>query len=260
MNQSYFVINSDDRDKVNYPDPSDYKVVGNDQSFSAENVGSLEATEFSMYYDVPNINLRNNVMLVDDGGSSYPLTVKEGFYTHATLATALQVELILALGAGQSVVFDPVKQRYTMTTTVPIKYVKYPLQVRDLTDVMGFNKNKPLSLVNVSGSSDLVYTRNIYVKSNSIHRSKTIQDQSTTSILTDLLMTVPIYESGSLVSEPQQIAYQVSWPKKIYVNSQDRISSFDLQLLDDQGEHLYNPNVGLNTWKYHINIIATKGV
>lgn len=257
-NQAYFIINSDDRDKSTYPNPANYRVVGRDQSFNVTDIAQLEGTEFTMYYDIPNINERNNTMVVDDGATSYPLTIYEGFYDEIDLATVLQIELIAALGAGQTVVWDTVTKRFTMTTTVPVKVTETGLQLRDLGDMMGFAKDQALTLTNTGGSTDIAYTRNIYVKSNTLHRSKRVQDQATTSITTDLIMTVPVYQPGSVVELPQQIAYQASWPKRIFYNSSDTITSFDLQLLDDQGEYLYNPDTGLNSWKYHMSILATR--
>jgi hypothetical protein len=256
MSQGFIIVKSDNRDKSTYKDPANYRVVG-DFSLNVADVSTLEATEFSMYYNIPNVNSRNNVFLVDDGSASYPATVAEGYYTGASLAAALQVQLAPFL-AALSITYNTVKQRFSIVTSTPFTIRQYPLQTRDLAGVMGFQKDLPLATSFTSGVADLVYTRNIYVKSNTLHRTKLTQDSSTQSSLTDILMTVPVYQPGADVSLPQQISFSAYWPKKISVNPSDRITSFDIQLYDDLGEYLYNPDGSTDSWSFTLVIIASK--
>lgn len=258
MSQAYFVINSNDRNKALYSNPADYRVVSTNYNFSAKDIAGLAGTEFSMKFDIPNINARNGKMIIDDGVSSYPIVIDDGFYDEAALAGLVQTQLIVALGAGQFCNWNSLKQRFVILTNVPIKITDLTGLSRDLADVMGFIKEGDLNITNTGGSSDLVYTRNIYLKSNTLHKNKTLQDQSTSPILTDLLMAIPVYQPGADTSKPQIISYQVTEPKRIHYNKGDSITSFDMQLLDDQGEPLYNPDTGDNSWYYHASILAYK--
>lgn len=258
MSQAYLIVNSNDRNKDLYPDPANYKVIGDRFSFAGREISFIKATEFSMNYDIPNICNRNNVMVVDDGATSYPLSVPQGYYDEAALASILQTQLIGAIGGGQSVLWSTVQQRFSIQTTIPIKFTQYPLQKKDLSDVMGFAKNGPLLTSNVSGSSDLVYTRNMYLKSNDLHKYKNINDQSTSQNLIDILMTIPVYQPGADLTKPQTISYEASWPKNISYDNANSITAFDMQLLDDQGETLYNPDGVSNSWNYHLTIVAIR--
>ena len=258
MSQAYFVINSNDRNKSLYSNPADYRVVQPNYNFSATDISGVAGLMFSMKFDIPNINARNGRMIIDDGATSYPIVIDDGFYDEVSLAGLVQIQLIAALGAGQLCNWNSLKQRFVILTTVPIKITDVTGLSRDLADVMGFIKEGALNVTNTGGSSDLVYTRNIYLKSNTLHKNKSCQDQSTSPILTDLLMTIPVYQPGADISKPQIIAYQVTEPKRIHCNKDDSITSFDMQLLDDQGEPLYNPDTGLNSWYYHASILAYK--
>lgn len=254
--QSYFVVRSSDRNKDQNPQPNDIYFDGQSVGFTNTNIRTIEAESVNMFYDVPNINPRNNVMVLDTGFQSYPITIETGYYNYPALAFAIQTALNgLGLGAF-SFVWDVPKQRYDMVSPIPVFITKYPLQRRDLAQVVGFSYNQAPSISVVGGSADLAYTRDIYVISDSLHRHKRNDDQTTSPFFSNILFVVPVYENGPVGRAnqvdgtpqdyyvvPRNIYYIPSWMKQIAYNPQEQLSSLRVYLLDDQGEPLYmRPN------------------
>ena len=253
--QAYLIIKSEDRNKKLYPSPSNFAINATENQFVNTRVISFEPESFEMWYNVPNINSRNNSFVLDDGSTSYPITVQEGYYNYVQLAAEIQIQIDLALGAGTTFEWDVNAARFTISGPTPLKFTKYEPQSRDLANVCGFAYDQPLSNAIVGGSADLEYTRNIYVVSRSLHRSKRAQDQSSNGFLSDILFVVPvngyslnprranpIEPAGySDLYQPKSIYFQPQVGKRIKFNPDESISNIDVQLLDDQNESLYNP-------------------
>lgn len=268
--QGYLVLRSEDRDKTTDESPSNIYFTEKQNYFSNSGVNSLEGESFQMFYDVPNINERNNVLVVDDGGTSYPVIVPEGGYTYISLAGRLAIELN-ALGLGLwAVVWNLINQRFEITAPVPVKFTKYPLQKRDMGAIVGLEYETPLQLNFFGGSADLSYTRDIYIVCDSLHRHKREDDQFTNPRFNNVLMVVPVYGNEEIVRangadgtqkgtflNPRSIYYQPSWPKKINFNPMEAISNIRIQLFDDQGELLYNP-YGKESYRYRMTLSFTK--
>ena len=87
--QSYLVLRSEDRDKEQDPSPSEIFFTSQISYFSNTGISSLEGESFNMFFDIPNINERNNVLVIDDGGTSYPVTLPEAPYNYDQLGPAL---------------------------------------------------------------------------------------------------------------------------------------------------------------------------
>ena len=228
--------------------------------FSNSSVRSIEGESFEAFYDIPNINERNNVLLLDDGATSYPVTVAEGTYDYNDLATALEASLNL-LGIGVFTVdWDTVnKNKFTIGCPVALKVTNYEIQRRDLGELMGFTKDLPLSLTLLGSCPDLTYTRNIYVTSDSLHNRKRIDDQTSTPLLNNLMMVVPVHWNEYYnVAElsPRNIYHQPNIPKKINFDDTTTISNVDIRLFDDQGEIMYVPKDSPHClrWRLTLNI------
>lgn len=259
MQSGYLVIRSQDRNLSISKSPANVFINSNISYLSNANVRSLEGESFEAFYDVPNINIRNNTLLLDDGATSYPATVPEGNYNYNELATALEASLNL-LGIGAFTVdWDSVnKNKFTLVSPVLVTIKQNPVQKRDLGDVMGFIKEVN-SLTHLGSCPDLTYTRNIYVTSSELHNRKRIDDQASSNLLNDMLMIVPIhwnefYNINEL--SPRNIYHQPNVPKRVNFDSSTTISNIDVVLYDDQGEILYVPDNALNClrWRLTINI------
>lgn len=267
MSSSYLILRSKDRSDTNSPNPNSVIITPSTSYFSQSSINSFVPESFQMLYDIPNINARNNVMVLDDGTTSYPITVAESFYDFNTLAAAILVQLnLLGLGAF-AFTWNTATYRFNMTSPVPIRFTKYPPQIKDLTAMVGFQHDTALSTSYIGGYADLCYTRDIYICSTALHRSKKVIDQCSDTRINDVLMIVTIYDSeefkrsNALVAtydyllNPRNVFHEPHNPKLIHYNINDSIPSIDIRLLDDQGEILYNPyGVVGNDWRLSLLI------
>src|SRR5579862_6728376 len=96
----FLIIRSQNRNVINYPDPGSFTITEAETNFRESNIKKFKATSVQFFYDIPNINARNNGMVITTATTSYPVTVPETFYDYNALATALAVQLnTLGLGA-----------------------------------------------------------------------------------------------------------------------------------------------------------------
>ena len=268
--KSYLVLRSDDRDKDQDPSPSEIYFTSQISYFSNTGISEVEGESFNMFYDIPNINERNNVLVLEVGASSFPVTVPEGSYNHISLGTALAVQLnTLGLGAF-ACAWVPITQKFELTCPVLASVAVYPPLKRDLAKVMGFTYGLAPSLTIDGNSADLSYTRDIYVVSDTMHRNKRNDDQASSNLLNNILMIVPVY--GSTIVDrsnsgvgtgkeyylnPRNIFYQPHVTKKIAFNRDEAVSNINIRLYDDQGEQLYNPH-GKDSYRYRISMLLRK--
>jgi len=251
MSNSDLIIRSANRNTLIYPDPGQFTITQSQTSFSESGIRRLGCESVQFFYNIPNINARNNVMVITTSSMSYLVTVPESFYDYNTLATALAVQLnTLGLGAF-TVTWSTTLYRFVITAPVPINMFSYPGQRRDLSAVMGFSYNLPLATTITGQMADLTYTRNLYITSNALNRHKTMGDQAS-NFFNNILFVVPVYNSSefqrsnSLTAEygylldPHNIFYQPHNMKTINWNG-DTIGDIDVAVYDDQEQILYNP-------------------
>ena len=250
--QSYFVLRSSDRNKSQNPLPNEIYFDGQAVGFTNSGIRTIEGESVNMFYDIPNINPRNNIIVIDNGVQSFPVEIPTGHYNYFSLAGSLSI-VLNTLGLGLfSVSWDVPNNRFSIVAPIPIKITKYPLQRRDLGAVMGFVYDQPLSLTVNGVASDLAYTRDIYIISDTMHRHKRNDDQSTSPFFSNILFVVPVYGNEQIrrinpadpngtdyFITPRNIYYDPSWTKQIAFNPQEQLSFASITLLDDQGEKLY---------------------
>jgi len=265
---SFLVLRSRDRGLANSPNANDVRITPSNSYFSLTNIKTFVPHSFQMLYDIPNINQRNNVMVIDNGVMSFPITIIESYYDFTTLAAAIQTELnTLGLGAF-TFTWNTVSYKFMMTSAVPVKFTRYPPQKRDLTAVVGMPYDTGLQTTYTGGYADLCYTRDIYVTSTSLNRNRKVIDQCSDPAINNLLMVVPVYPYEEFqrnnaattgvvqyLLNPRNISYQERIAKIINYNINDSIPSVDITLIDDQGEILYNPyGINGNDWRLSVLI------
>ena len=261
MQQSaYIIVRSRDRNIGQSPSPANIYINSSISYFSNTEIKSVEGESFECFYDVPNINIRNNVLLLDDGATSYPVTISEGVYNYLELAAALTIQLnTLGLGVFAVDYGVTVKNAFTMASPVPVSIVDFPEQKRDLGDMMGFVKDQTASSF-LGSSPDLAYTRNIYVSSGALNNRKRIDDQASSPLYDNLMLVVPVYENSYVdvdQLQPRNIYYQPHNPKKINFDNAQAISNLDVTLYDDEGEILYVPS-GSNCLNWRLNMSISR--
>jgi hypothetical protein len=267
MKQSYIVIRSENRNKSIFPEPNDFRITEGTTFFGESGIKYIQGESCQFFYNIPNINGYNNVMLINTATMSYPVTVAQGFYDYTGLATALQAALI-ALGIGAwTVTWNTTTYRYVITGPVPFNFLPYPPLRRDLSAVMGFAYNGNLTAGPVSSQgADLAYTRNIYITSNNLNRHKKCQDQSSSNF-NNLLFVIPVYPSeefirsnsvntnNSYLLDPRNIFYEPHNMKAI-TWAGENIGDIDIQVYDDQEQLLFNPWGNQFSWSFRISLLA----
>ena len=247
----FLVIRSKNRNVQIFPDPANFTLTQSQTSFAEAEIRKFKCTSVEFFYDIPNINARNNVMIITTAGMSYLVTVPETFYDYNALAAALAVQLN-TLGLGLfTVVWNTTIYRFQITSPVSINMVPFPGQLRDLSAVMGFAYNLPRSTAITGQMADLAYTRNLYITSNALNRHKKMNDQAS-NFFNNILFIVPVYpseefkrdnasvhDSGYLL-DPRNISIEYFHPKQLHWNK-DTVGDIDIQVYDDQEELLYNP-------------------
>lgn len=268
MSQAYLVIKSEDRDKNLYPQPNDFAITSTTTFFGETGIKTLQGESVEFFYNIPNINARNNTLVITTSTMSYPVTVPESFYDYTALATALTTQLN-TLGLGVFLVtWNTTTYRFNVSSPVPINFFQYPALRRDLAAVMGFAYDQPRSISIVSQGADLAYTRNIFIVSNTLNRNKRSSDQNSSQV-TDILFVVPVYASSSFersnavvannpyMLNPLNIFYQPFNMKSIRWD-QESIGDITIRLYDDQDELLYNPYGDQFSWSFRFTMIANK--
>lgn len=268
MTDAYIIIRSEDRNKTLYPNPSSFSITDGITFFGESGIKYIQGESVQFFYNIPNINPRNNVILINTATMSYPVTVPQSFYDYNDLAIALAIQLnLLGLGAF-TVTWNTTVYRFVITSPVPINILAYPPLVRDLGAVMGFAYDQALSTTITSQGADLTYTRNIYIVSNTINRNKKSNDQ-TSGQVNNILFTIPVYSNGifersnadvtkyDFLLNPVDIFYQPHNMKKICWNG-DAIGDIMLEVYDDQDQLLYNPWGSQFSWSFRMSLITSK--
>ncbi len=247
----FLVIRAQNRNVQIFPDPANFRLTQSQTSFSEGSIRKFKCTSVQFFYNIPNINARNNTMVITTATQSFLVTVPETFYDYIALAAALAVQLN-TLGLGLfTVVWNTTIYRFVITSPVPINMVPFPGQRRDLSAVMGFAYNLPRSMIITAQMADLAYTRNLYITSSALNRHKKMNDQAS-NFFNNILFIVPVYPSeefkrdnavvdiyGYLLN-PRNIYIEYFHPKQLNWNG-DTIGDVDIQIYDDQEELLYNP-------------------
>jgi hypothetical protein len=268
MSSSYLVIRSEDRNKSFFPNPNDFRITSAQTFFGETGIYNVRPESVSFFYNIPNINATNNVILVDNGVMSFPVTVPESFYDYTDLATALAIALnALAIGVF-TVTWNTTTYRYVITSTVPVTINQYPPLRRDLGAVMGFAYGLPLSTTITGQAADLAYTRNIYITSNTLNRHKSASDQ-TSSQQQNILCVIPVYPSEEFIRSnalnakndyllnPRSIYYEPHNMKVIKWNT-EAMGDIDIRVYDDYDQLLYNGWGSQFSWSFRISLITNK--
>ena len=133
-----------------------------------------------------NINDYNNVAIIDDGSTSYPVQIDNGLYTESSLAIEVQSKLNL-LGIGVwSVVYDVLNNTFSISAPVPVIFKTNVLngRYRDYIDMMGFKKEQPLASSFVSEYYvNINYTDVLYFTSRELCRAYDKREFSTNGAL-----------------------------------------------------------------------------
>jgi hypothetical protein len=239
-------------------------------------------TEVRFPYCIPNVNETNSSMWVKISANAWAeITLFEGFYTGAELATAIETQIqSLPGGAGISVTFDSGTGRFSFFDPAPapgltlalspvdLTVPKLPIVInsqRSLLDLLGMppihftaSANLVSGLIQ-GGIADLKYTDYIDIVSSSLTNNQKVKDTSTqnliprNAIITRLFIEDETSQnrladiSGGTPSLipgtfPFTIYRQYKNPKMMrWNNTVGAVGQIDISLFDMYGNRLYVP-------------------
>jgi hypothetical protein len=260
-------------------------VISRNQNLTQGAFTRIGLTEIRFPYTIPNVNDTNNAMWVNIAGTGWNvITVLEGFYTGAELASAIEAEIIaLPGGTGITVTYDangrfsfaeasPPPGQTLSLSPVDLTTAQTPITInskRSLLDLIGmppvnFTATADLTTTILYGAvADLKYTDYIDIVSFQLTNNQRVKDVSTqnliprNAIITRLFIedetsqnrladspTIPAVVPGTF---PFTIYRQYKNPKMMRWNSVGAVGQIDISLFDMYGNRLYVPTIPLGT-------------
>jgi len=239
----YLYLDSDDRNNKPNPDTSDVTFPVKFKGNVINRIG-LSSYDFAVAFD--NINERNRTMYIDDGTTTYPVTLEIQIYNIDELRVEAKIVLdALGLGAWTITVRDG---KFIVLAPVPIKFLTNPVNNsgRDWADMMGMEKETELKLSHLGGIADIVYTNKLYIIADEIHQYKSFSDESSSRRINNALGVVYLNENKNLGNEkvllspdavyPHRATRQIQDMKWIKHRTRDDVGVVRILLLDDRGE------------------------
>jgi hypothetical protein len=221
------------------------RFIGDSPSQLASGICRIGLASAGVWYNIPNVNPRNNTITFYSSFSSstHTVTVPEGFYTTPTaLITAIRDALNTATGSS-GLTFS-----FTTITGFPSSFnllsaggnyyfdltctgVKYGYQLWNLP------VDQVASNTKVVGSISGFYTRFIDMTSVSIvqyAKIKTVSSAQTPNLVVRIFVDDPTYQHFVSVTNIPEVSYSFMSTEPIY--------SLQFQLLDQFGQTLYVPS------------------
>jgi len=244
---SYFILDSNN--KTSGTNPQAVYTLNTD----LRNVSSIGLSAFNIVDNIKNVNeLNESTFYIDDGSTSYPVTIIQGWYNYIDLAAAIQDGLNATQIVGTPFVctYDTTTHKFTITCSFAFTLKKL-IGDRTILDMIGIKADFPLSLtVSSSQIVDINYTNKIFICSSSLHEKKSISD-STNIRLTNILGIVYLIKDSiqqfdkSDVNSPKSIypkiiSERIENIKFINLINSGSIKSVDINLYDDSGKIMPN--------------------
>lgn len=243
MQNGYIYISSNDienADKSNY----NFSSIGN-----VTNISNVGLSSFDFVYAIDNINANNKTSFIEvtdptppNNKTSYPVTLTEGNYNGADLATEIQTKLN-ALGAIG--VFSVVYNNGIFTITNPtakFSFISGSNRNKNWSGMIGFSNNLINENTFISQGGSLVYTNCIYIISSKMHQGNKVQDAASGAGIYSAVVGV-IYVNENRYTDdikPRNITNRIEQIKWLQIKEYQYISDVDIRLVDDSGRSLPN--------------------
>jgi hypothetical protein len=252
---SYLYFDSDDRENKELADVSNVTFRTN---FRANDAKYLSLSSYDFVYAINNINENNRTAFIDTSIQTFQITLDTGNYNFTTLATQIQIQLVLAI-VGTTCTFS--NGVYTITSPVPIRFITNPANPtgRDWGDMIGMTKDGVRSLTLIGGIPDISYTNKLYIICDTANRFKDKADESSCNRINNCLGVVYVNPDLFMESPPDTIIqhhatrqiFNLKWIKH---RAQEDIGTVGIYLLDDRGQRL--PSDQLNKLHWSIEVIV----
>lgn len=273
----YLLLNS--RDRNPNEDVVNFRLTGQSY-FASGDIDSMAVDSVSFQYAIPNVNIRNNQIIIKVGLSEYTATMPEAFYNIEEFRLALEVTLNSTAStavftvdyddAGGTIT-DPqrLNKRFKIVSTELFYFVKTNLS-NDLAKMAGYTYDEVYELEKIGGYNDIQYTSFIDIISDSLHQYAYINDEDsgakTTNILVRVIPDVDKLrftsngedDDGGILTRPVNIHFEIINKKWITYLPTRNLAQIDLRLQDEYGDELYNPDKGKQTFNYLITMLTSR--
>lgn len=233
------ILNLSSDDKQPNEDNRDVTFDLNINDYSVSGVG---LSSYDIVYGLENINNNNNVAILDDGSTSYPVTLTNGYYNYAELATEIQTQLnTLGLGAFVVTVDNNI---YSIACPVPVRFnVNESTQYfYDWASMLDLPKDNILRSTIFGGVADIVYTNKLIIICDELHNSKTIGDYTSNKNNGNILGVIYLNENLSMsetnidnLIKPHHASHEYSNIKWINKRINMNIYKLRIRILDGRG-------------------------
>jgi len=266
----------DSRDRYNIKDdvyeqlletsPNSF-LINPQRTLGAGLIKRIAVTEFSFPWSTPNVNERNNTLIITDipSGTEYYITVQEGFYTPSELADEIKAQMTIGWKNVNTGVADPTynapwdcytspkTNRFTITSSLAgtLWKVKPASGLSGLMNITGYIANKDATDTFISGGiPSMSYTSYIDVCSKALTKYQNLKDTLTQLNYSDIICRIylgnningPTTDTTYFGSRPcLNLSNQIVNPKYILWNENEMLTTIDIQLYDERGELLYIP-------------------
>jgi hypothetical protein len=216
-------------------------------------ISSVGLTDYEFVTQFNNINSSNFTAYLDDGAMSYPVTIAVGTYTGATLAAAVQVAVNTAIAPATTVITF-IANKFTMVSSVPLKWLANPQRDRDFAVMMGLVLDS-LTLSMAGGLANLVYTDKLFITSRALTNRANISDFSSSQQVTGILGVAYLYTEQP-TTEPVRTIRDITQIKYISTDPTNTIGVIDIVILDGRG--LAIPDDQKNNFSYNITVAVAR--
>ena len=288
---AYLLVDSFDRHQSGeYNDPTlpvadqpiNNFVISKRQPFLTGYFNRLALTEVRFPYMIPNINARNNkIVVIDSASNDVELTIPEGFYTPDELATELDNQLTTGV-AGQTwvVTYEEEEGLFQIVsnanfTLIPHDYGNANRTRKGLFYMMNGILSAPGTTYVTAPGPSLQYTAYVDVCSRALTQFQQVKDNSSREnqaqcVVTRLFLfnysNQNLGDGGTSAKlswpgcRPQIVYRDFANPKQSAWQPGQFIDAIDITLYDDAGDLLYYPATSINTTTndFQLNFLASE--
>jgi hypothetical protein len=238
---SYLYLSSEDlppsTDKTNC-------IVRPDRGFGqfGQNFNRMSVAEANILFNTPNVNPRNDLLVLVTASNSYPLTLIDGYYSTGSSVIAMILSLLNSSGSG--ITFTDTVGTTPNTYVITGSAAFYFNSTASTAITNGFpmfnvDQSQVLQTAHTIGPMNLFYTT--YIDVCSIETSRWLKMQPGTSgPKSPVLVRIFLQTSWGLTY------YKVPYYSAFSWNSDNPLSYLDIAMYDEFGLPLYVPSNGNN--------------
>lgn len=144
------IVDSRDRNQSLYPSPSLYEIQLDEE---IEDVTAAEVMVMDIPFTSYLININNSKLHVASDSIDYLVTIPEGDYTGASLASALSKSLVSQTFSLFEISYDTVKDNFSISSNRSFKLRFEAMPTSNLYKVLGFSRSDQDSIIRPANSS-----------------------------------------------------------------------------------------------------------